>query len=180
MFRLSQKPKPVVLCILDGWGIAPDYPGNAITQASCTNFNKLWFNFPHTLLNASGLSVGLPRNAVGTSEVGHLNLGAGMIVFQDVLRIDNSIDDETFFENDAFLNAIAHINKNNSNIHLIGLVGTGLVHSSTSHLLALLDLISSQKIQPGRVKIHIFTDGRDSAPISAKECVFNLLKQRSE
>lgn len=177
MFKLSRKPKPLVLCVLDGWGIAPDYPGNAITQANCTNFNRLWFNFPHTLLSASGLSTGLPQGVVGTSEVGHLNLGAGMIVFQDVLRIDNSISDATFFENEAFMKALEHIKKNNSSIHLIGLVGPGLVHSSTSHMLALLDLLASQKIQPQRVKIHIFTDGRDSSPTSAKDYISNLLDQ---
>lgn len=177
MFKLSQKPKPVVLCLLDGWGIAPDYPGNAITRANCTNFNHLYLTNPHTLLSASGLSVGLPQGAVGTSEVGHMNLGAGMVVFQEILRIDNAITDGTFAENKAIFDAISHIQKNNSNIHLMGLVGPGLVHSRTDHLLALLDLISGSKVASGRIKIHLFTDGRDSPPTSARDYVTSLVKQ---
>lgn len=177
MFKLTNKPKPLLLCILDGWGIAPDYPGNAITQANCSNFNKLWFEYPHTLLTASGSSVGLPQGTAGNSEVGHLNLGAGLIVFQDVLRIDNAISDGGFEENPAFEKAIEHAKANNSNIHLMGLVGTGLVHSRTEHLIALLEIIKESGIPESRVKIHLFTDGRDSPPTSARDYVSNLLKE---
>ena len=97
MQKIYRKPKPLILCILDGWGIAQDNPGNAITQANCTNFNGLWFSFPHTFLITSGQSVGLPQGQVGNSEVGHINLGAGRIVFQDLLRINMAIADGSFF-----------------------------------------------------------------------------------
>src|SRR3989344_8199444 len=127
MLRLIQKPNPVVLCILDGWGISQDSVGNAITRASPTNFNNMWFSYPHTLLVASGQAVGLPEGQVGNSEVGHINLGAGRVVFQDLLRVNNAIADGSFFENEAFLKAISHIKKNNSNIHLLGLAGLGAV-----------------------------------------------------
>ena len=102
MQKIYRRPKPIILCILDGWGIAQDNPGNAITQANCTNFNDLWFSFPHTFLISSGQSVGLPQGQVGNSEVGHINLGAGRIVFQDLLRINMAIADGSFFENAAF------------------------------------------------------------------------------
>lgn len=177
MLKPANKPKPIVLCVLDGWGIAPDYPGNAIAQANCQNFNRLWFTYPHTLLSASGFSVGLPQGAVGTSEVGHLNLGAGTVVFQDILRIDNEIEDGTFFSNPAFLKAIEHIQKFDSQINLMGLVGTGLVHSRTEHLMALLDLLREKGIQQHKIKIHLFTDGRDSPPTSARDYVGNFETQ---
>ena len=96
MLRLTQKPKPIVLCILDGWGIAQDSPGNAITKANPTNFNSLWFSYPHTYLTTTGQAVGLPEGQVGSSEVGHINLGAGKIVFQDLLRINLAIQNGTF------------------------------------------------------------------------------------
>jgi len=179
MFKLTQKPKPLLLCILDGWGIAADFPGNAITQANCSNFNKLWFEYPHTLLTASGLSVGLPEGVAGNSEVGHLNLGAGMIVFQDVLRIDNAISDGSFEQNPAFAKAIDHVRQNNSNIHLMGLVGAGVVHSRTEHLIEVLEIIKAAGIAPTRVKIHLFTDGRDSPPTSARDYISGLLKDIS-
>jgi len=168
MLKFSQKPKPLILCILDGWGIAQDSPGNAITTANCENFNRLWFSYPHTLLVTSGQSVGLPEGQVGNSEVGHINLGSGRIVFQDLLRINASIADGTFFENKAFLKAIAHIRTFDSNIHLIGLVGLGAVHSEIEHLYALLSLLQKENISSSRVKLHLFTDGRDSPPTSAK------------
>lgn len=180
MFRLSSKPKPMVLCILDGWGVAPDYIGNAITQANCESFNKLWVTYPHTILTASGLSVGMPDNTAGTSEVGHMNLGAGHVVYQDVLKIDNAITDGTFAQNVAFEKAIEHIQKNRSNIHLLGLVGPGVVHSRTEHLLALLDLLKEKNITADRIKIHLITDGRDSPPSSARDYISSLLKETSD
>src|SRR3990167_4709641 len=103
MLKLTTKPKPLVLCILDGWGLASDNPGNAITRAPATNFNSLWFSFPHTLLVANGQAVGLPEGQVGNSEVGHLNLGAGRIVFQALLRVNTAIADGSFYEDEAFL-----------------------------------------------------------------------------
>ena len=177
MLRITQKPKPTVICILDGWGVSQDSPGNAITRANPANFNSFWFSYPHTLLVASGQAVGLPEGHVGNSEVGHLNLGAGRVVFQDLLRVNNAIADGTFFENDAFLDAIAHINKFSSNIHLMGLVGLGAVHSDIGHLHALLYLLKRSQVPASRIKLHFFTDGRDSPPTSAKAILTQLLKK---
>src|SRR3989338_1575880 len=168
MLRLPKKPKPLVILILDGWGVAQDSVGNAITRANLKNFNDLWYSFPHATLSSAGQSVGLPEGQVGNSEVGHLNLGAGRIVFQDLLRINMSIADGTFYENESFLSAIDHAKKYDSNIHLIGLVGLGSVHSEMEHLYALLRLQKREKIPSSRVKLHLFADGRDSPPTSAK------------
>jgi len=157
--------KPIVLVILDGWGIAPAGPGNAISLAKLPNFNRLWYSYPHTSLVASGEAVGLPRGEDGNSETGHLNLGAGRIVYQDLPRINMSIADGSFFKNHAFLKAIDHARKNESNLHLLGLIGAGGVHSNVEHLLALLHLSAEQNFK--RVFLHLFTDGRDSPPTSA-------------
>lgn len=168
MLRLTQKVKPILLCILDGWGIAAEGPGNAITQALPYNFNSLWHSFPHTYLTTTGQAVGLPQGTVGNSEVGHQNLGAGKIVFQDLLRINTSIADGTFFENQVLLDAVEHIKKNNSKIHLIGLVGLGSVHSDNGHVFALLAFLKKEGIPSSKINLHLFTDGRDSPPTSAK------------
>jgi 2,3-bisphosphoglycerate-independent phosphoglycerate mutase len=175
VFKITSKIKPVVLCILDGWGIASDYPGNAITRANPVNFNSLWFSYPHTYLSTTGQSVGLPEGQVGNSEVGHLNLGAGKIVFQDLLRINLAISNGSFFENEAFLGALNHLSENNSNLHLIGLVGFGGVHSDIDHLFALLSLFQKAQLPYKRIKIHIFTDGRDSPPTSAKNYLSQII-----
>lgn len=174
MLNILNKPKPLVLCVLDGWGVAPDSRGNAVTRANCVNFNRLWFSFPHTLLKSSGSAVGLPEGQVGNSEVGHLNLGAGRIVFQDVMRINAAIANGNFFENEAYIGAIEHVKKYNSRIHVMGLIGSGIVHSEINHLWALLYLFQREKLDSPRVKIHIFTDGRDSPPASAKAYVHEI------
>lgn len=174
MLRVTKKPTPVVLCILDGWGVSQDNPGNAITRANPANFNNMWFSYPHALLVASGQAVGLPEGHVGNSEVGHINLGAGRVVFQDLLRVNNAIADGTFFENPAFFKAIEHINKYGSNIHLIGLVGLGTVHSDVDHLYALLQLLHKNNVPSSRVKLHLFTDGRDSPPTSGESYISQL------
>lgn len=168
------KPKNpfVVLAILDGWGIAPGGPGNAISQAITTNYDKLKHSYPHTWLQASGEAVGLPRGEDGNTETGHLNLGAGRIVYQDLQRINLSIADGTFFNNKVLINAFEHSQKYNSNLHLLGLVGAGGVHSNIEHLFALLQL--SKRLNFTRVFIHIFSDGRDSPPTAAKTYVKNL------
>ncbi|MBI2327455.1 2,3-bisphosphoglycerate-independent phosphoglycerate mutase [Candidatus Curtissbacteria bacterium] len=167
MLKVFQKPRPLVLCILDGWGIAPDSPGNAISRANLPNFYGYWFSYPHTILQTSGQSVGLPIGHVGNSEVGHLNLGAGRIVYQDLLRINLTIEDGSFFRNEVLLAAIDHANTYNSKVHLIGLVGLGSVHSEMEHLYALLKLLKLSGIDYTRVMLHLFTDGRDSPPTSA-------------
>lgn len=177
MLKTTSKIKPLVLCILDGWGIANNYPGNAITQAHPKNFNKLWFSYPHTYLQTSGQSVGLPEKQAGNSEVGHLNIGAGKIVFGDLTRINVAIDNGTFYDNEALAEAIEHAQNNNSDIHIMGLLSSGVVHSSTNHLFAILELIKASHFPPQNVKIHLFTDGRDSPPTSAKVYVREFLKK---
>ena len=157
--------KPVVLIILDGWGLAPPGPGNAVSLAKIPNFNKFWAAFPHTQLVASGEAVGLPRNEPGNSETGHLNLGAGQIVFQDLPRINMAIADGSFYQIEAFRQMVNHVQQNNSSLHLLGLVGSGGVHSSLEHLFALLRLASQASLK--KVWLHLFTDGRDSPPTSA-------------
>jgi len=157
--------KPVVLIILDGWGLAPAGPGNAISQAKIPNFQKYWAVYPRTQLQASGEAAGLPKGERGNSEAGHLNLGAGQIVFQDLPRIDMAIADGTFFQKEAFLQAAEHVRKNQSRLHFLGLIGAGGVHSSMEHLLALIRFAKNQNITD--LYLHLFTDGRDSPPTSA-------------
>lgn len=155
----------VTLIVLDGWGIAPPSSGNAISLAKTQNIESFWASYPHTLLTASGEVVGLPRGEPGNTETGHLNLGAGRIVYQDLPRINLSIADGSFFKNPAFLGALDHARKFNSKLHIMGLVGSGGVHSNIEHLFALLHFARENKFD--RVFIHAFTDGRDSPPASA-------------
>ncbi len=169
------RPKPVVLLILDGWGIASTNPGNAIAQAKTPNIDKYWVAFPHTQLAASGEAVGLPHGEDGNTETGHLNIGAGRIVYQSLPRINMSIADGSFQQNNVFLNTINHVQKNNSKLHIMGLVGAGGVHSNIEHLFALLRLAKSQNMD-GNVYIHCFTDGRDSPPTSG----INYIRQVQE
>lgn len=157
--------RPVVLIILDGWGIAAPGPGNAVALAKKPNFDRIWSSFPHALLGASGEEVGLPRGENGNSETGHLNLGAGNIVFQDLPRIDLSIANGSFFQIPAFIQVINHVKKHNSSLHLLGLVGAAGVHSSIEHLFALIQLAKNNAIS--KLWLHLFTDGRDSPPTSA-------------
>ncbi len=169
------RPKPLVLIILDGWGIAPDNPGNAVTQANTPNIDRYWNIYPHTTLKASGVAVGLPKGEPGNSEAGHLNIGAGRIIYQSLPRINMSIADGSFFKNDAFLSAIHNAKKNNSALHLMGLLGAGGVHSSIEHIFALLRLAADHNLK--NVYLHLFTDGRDSPPTSAQEYL-NQVEQK--
>lgn len=157
--------KPVVLIIMDGWGIAPDSPGNAVTQAQTPTIDNFWAAYPRTQLKTSGEAVGLPKNEDGNSETGHLNLGAGKIVFQDLPRINMAIADGSFFQKPAFKAAAEHARKNKSSLHLLGLIGSGGVHSSLEHLLALIRLAKQESLS--KLFLHLFTDGRDSPPTSA-------------
>src|SRR3989344_6230861 len=127
-------PKPIVLLILDGWGLAAPGPGNAITLSQPTNINRFWNVYPHTQLQASGEAVGLPPHEDGNTETGHLNLVAGHIVYQELPRINLSIADGNFFNNPAFLSAINHAKTRSSRLHLMGLVGLGTVHSNLDHI----------------------------------------------
>lgn len=172
MAILPDKNKFVLLVVLDGWGIAGAGPGNAITQASTPNMHDYVVSYPHTQLRASGDAVGLPRGEVGNTETGHLNLGAGRIVYQDLERINMSVADGSFFENKVLIGAIEHAQKNNSNLHYMGLVGAGGVHSNINHLYALIRLAKMKNFS--RVYLHLFTDGRDSPPQSSLTYINNL------
>jgi 2,3-bisphosphoglycerate-independent phosphoglycerate mutase len=172
------RPKPVLLTILDGFALREEVHGNAVAQAKKPNFDRYWNQFPHTTLKASGNAVGLPEGQMGNSEVGHLNIGAGRIVYQDLTRITKSIEDGSFFENDDFLAAIDHVKKNNSSLHICGLLSDGGVHSHISHLLALLELAAQHKIAD--VYVHAFLDGRDVAPDSAIKYIEQLQAKMSE
>lgn len=163
----------VVLIIMDGWGIAPAGPGNPILQANLPNLRSFWAGYPHTTLSASGEAVGLPRGEMGNTETGHLNLGAGRIVYQSLLRINTAIANDKFFQNEAFLHAILHAQKNNSKLHLMGLIGGSGVHASTEHLLALLRLCKEKGLNQN-VLLHAFTDGRDSPPNAGISYIANI------
>lgn len=159
-------PKPVALIILDGFGLRDDVTGNAVAQAKKPNYDRYWSTYPHTTLTASGEAVGLPDGQMGNSEVGHLNIGAGRIVYQDLTRISKSIRDGEFFDNETLLGAVRHAKANGKKLHLYGLLSDGGVHSHIAHLFALLELAKKEELND--VFIHAFLDGRDVAPDSAK------------
>ncbi len=154
--------KKVILCILDGWGIAEASPGNAITQANPETYNYLLQNFPNTQLLAAGPAVGLPENQDGNSETGHLNIGAGRVVYQDLALINMAIADGSFFSNAALLDTVKHLNSFGSKLHIMGMVGSSGVHSFNEHLYALMIFAKNHNLQ--EVYLHLFMDGRDSAP----------------
>ena len=168
----------LLLLIIDGYGIRKEKRGNAIAMANKPNLNRIFSQFPYTTLGASGLDVGLPQGQMGNSEVGHLNIGAGRIVYQEITRIDKAIGDGSFFKNEAFLGAIDVAKKNNSNLHLLGLVSDGCVHSSMEHLYALLRLAKSNDLK--KVYIHAFLDGRDTSPTSGAGFIKELQDKMSE
>jgi 2,3-bisphosphoglycerate-independent phosphoglycerate mutase len=168
-FKSSNNIKPIVLVVLDGFGIAPPSQGNAITLAKTPNYSKMLSSYPHGELIASGESVGLPANEVGNTEVGHLTLGAGRTILQDLKRINYAIESGTFFDNKAFVAAANHAKTNNSAFHIMGLVSTGNVHSSFNHFLALMQFCKKEGLQ--RVYLHIFTDGRDAPPKQGIEMI---------
>jgi 2,3-bisphosphoglycerate-independent phosphoglycerate mutase len=167
--------KPVVLLVLDGWGVAPLSYGNAIEQAKTPVIKELKSIYPNGILIASGESVGLPANEVGNTEVGHLTMGAGRVILQDLKRINNSIFNQEFYQNQAFLSAVKHKTAHSSKLHLMGLVGAGNVHSSQEHLFALLQFCKNQNVKD--VVLHLFTDGRDSPPNDAIKQI-NIIEQR--
>jgi 2,3-bisphosphoglycerate-independent phosphoglycerate mutase len=154
----------VALVILDGWGLAPPGPGNAVELAETPVFDKLWAEYPHTTLEASGEAVGLPPGQMGNSEVGHLTIGSGRVLLQDLMRVNKSIEDGSLFENAALVGAF----ERGENVHLLGLVSYGGVHSHIDHLRALLELARRQGMEE-KTFVHAFTDGRDVSPHSAIE-----------
>ncbi len=155
--------KPVALIILDGWGISKSCENNAVCQAQTPCLDKLAESYPTSSLNASGLNVGLPDGQMGNSEVGHLNIGAGRIIYQDLTRISSSIEKGVFFSNQTLLDALTHIRNAGGKLHLMGLVSDGGVHSHNTHLYALIKLAKREKVE---VCIHAFMDGRDTPPQS--------------
>ncbi len=161
---LNKPVKPVVLLIFDGFGIAPPSNSNAISLAKMPNYHNFSARFPHGRLQASGTAVGLTPGEVGSTEVGHLNLGAGRVVYQDLPRINMSISEGTFLSIPALVSAATHAKENNSNLHLMGLVSNGNVHASIEHLYALMWFARQQGMRSDQLKIHAFLDGRDTAP----------------
>lgn len=172
---VKKKKSPLVLVILDGWGINKEPKGNAIILGSTPNFDNYWKNYPKTLLQASGRNVGLPPTQVGNSEAGHMNIGAGRVIEQDSVMVSKSINEGTFFRNPAFLSAINHAKKNNSTVHLIGLLTSEQsAHADPDHILALITLLRLTKVK--NVTLHLFTDGRDSYQYLAVELLARIKK----
>jgi 2,3-bisphosphoglycerate-independent phosphoglycerate mutase len=161
----ARKIKPICLIILDGWGLSNKIEGNAIKLAKTPNMDNYYKIYPNTRLDASGEAVGLPKGQMGNSEVGHLNIGAGRVVDQDLSRINKEIKNGTFFKNKVLIKAMENIKKNDSSLHLMGLISDGGVHSHIKHLEALIDLASDHKVK--NLFIHAFLDGRDVHPRSA-------------
>ena len=169
----SARRRPVVLIVLDGWGYRPEREGNAIELARTPTWHRLWESSPRTLLEASGLAVGLPEGQMGNSEVGHLNLGAGRVVPQDLVRISQSIQQGTFYDLPSFRALGEQLRRTGGTLHLAGLLGPGGVHALDRHLLACVELGMRMKVS--QIAIHGFLDGRDSAPTLGAEVVRTLL-----
>jgi 2,3-bisphosphoglycerate-independent phosphoglycerate mutase len=173
-----KKYKKVVLVVLDGFGVASPSRGNAISLAGTPHLDELVHNYPSTTLQASGPLVGLPWGEMGNSEVGHLNIGAGRIVAQDLPRINNAIGTREFYQNPALVGACEHAKKNNSSLHIMGLASGGGVHGSIDHLFALLALAEQQGLQ--RVYVHLFLDGRDTPEKVALQDIARLRQKIAE
>ncbi|UFJ39948.1 2,3-bisphosphoglycerate-independent phosphoglycerate mutase [Brevibacillus humidisoli] len=169
---MANRPKPVALIILDGFALRDETYGNAVAQAKKPNFDRYWSTYPHATLQASGLAVGLPEGQMGNSEVGHLNIGAGRVVYQDLTRVSKAIEEGSFFDNETLLAAIQHAKQNGKKLHLFGLLSDGGVHSHIDHLFALLELAKRENFD--QVYIHGFLDGRDVAPDSAVQYIEQL------
>lgn len=167
--------KVTALIILDGWGLGKDYEGNAIKRAKTPNFDVLMRKYPNSSLSASGYDVGLPKGQMGNSEVGHLNIGAGRIVYQDFTRITKAIEEGEIDSNEAIISAFDYVKKNNSILHFIGLLSNGGVHSHNTHLYSLMELAKKNDIKD--VEIHCITDGRDVSPTSSPNFIKELKKK---
>ncbi len=171
---MSDRPKPVVLISLDGWGASAITDGNAIEQANTPNMDNLMRNYPFTYVDASGISVGLPWGEVGNSEVGHLNLGAGQVIYQNLPRIQISIQDGSFQKNEHFLNVIKQVKKNKTKLHLLGILSSGGVHGHMDHCFELLKMCKENKLKKN-VFVHAITDGRDTPAAVADQFIAQLL-----
>ncbi|WP_062354367.1 2,3-bisphosphoglycerate-independent phosphoglycerate mutase [Bacillus kwashiorkori] len=169
---------PTALIILDGFGLRDETKGNAVAQAKKPNFDRYWNEFPHATLRAAGEAVGLPEGQMGNSEVGHLNIGAGRIVYQSLTRVDIDIREGKFAQNETFLNAMKHVKAKGTNLHIFGLLSDGGVHSHIRHMYALLHLAKEQGVE--NVYIHAFLDGRDVGPQTAKIYINDALEKMKE
>jgi 2,3-bisphosphoglycerate-independent phosphoglycerate mutase len=169
---------PTTLIIMDGFGLSSDTYGNAVSAAQTPNLDRLFSEYTHTELQASGLDVGLPAGQMGNSEVGHTNIGGGRVVFQDLPRITKSIEDGSFFENPAYLHAMQACREKDTSLHLLGLLSDGGVHSHNTHLWALLKLAKQQGLK--KVYIHAFLDGRDVSPTSGADFVAETVAKCEE
>jgi 2,3-bisphosphoglycerate-independent phosphoglycerate mutase len=171
---MAQVPvSPLVLVILDGWGYREDREGNAVKAANTPVMNSLWEVYPHTTIRTSGKDVGLPEGQMGNSEVGHLNIGAGRVVPQELVRISDAIEDGTLLSNSALVKVCQEVKRSQNKLHLVGLCSDGGVHSHLTHLCGLLDLAKDQQVE--EVCIHVITDGRDTSPDSGKGHVQELI-----
>jgi 2,3-bisphosphoglycerate-independent phosphoglycerate mutase len=168
----------ILLLVMDGYAINSHKEGNAIALASKPNLDAIFSKYPYTTLGASGLDVGLPEGQMGNSEVGHLNLGAGRVVYQEITRIDQAIKDKTFFENPVLIEAMETAKQRNSSLHLMGLVSDGCVHSSLNHLYALLKMAKEKNVE--KVFVHAFMDGRDTSPTAGVGYLQELLEKFKE
>ncbi|GJM80717.1 hypothetical protein HMSSN139_32130 [Paenibacillus sp. HMSSN-139] len=171
-------PKPVALIIMDGFGLRDKVEGNAVAQANKPNYDRYLKQYPNTTLTASGEAVGLPEGQMGNSEVGHLNIGAGRIVYQDLTRISKSIREGEFFSNETLVNAVRSAKSKGKKLHLYGLLSDGGVHSHIEHMFAMLELAKKEEMH--EVYVHAFLDGRDVAPDSAKGFLERLIAKMNE
>lgn len=162
------------MLILDGWGLRDREEGNAIRQANTPHFERLWHEHPHAVMTASGEAIGLPKGQMGTSEIGHLTMGAGRIIFQDLVKINQAIESGEFFKNQEILKLLRRVKAKKSTLHLMGLVSDGGVHSHYSHLYALLKMAKDLGVK--KVLVHVFTDGRDASPKSGIGFIEDLEK----
>ena len=172
MMHTNTKITPVLLIILDGFGYREDPDYNAIAHAHKPHWDKLWRDYPHTLIEASELSVGLPHEQMGNSEVGHLNIGAGRVIYQELTRVDVAIEDGSFFTNPAFTQAVTQAKQHHSALHIMGLLSPGGVHSHEAHIHAMLQLAADAGLK--KINIHAFLDGRDTPPRSAADSLQRL------
>ena len=170
--------KPILLMIMDGFGLRDELKGNAVKLAKKPNLDKLWSIYPHSTLDASGKQVGLPQGQMGNSEVGHMNIGAGRIVYQPQELINVSIENKEFFSNKEIIKAINHAKENNSKLHIMGLISDGGVHSHINHLMALLDMCKQNQVE--KLYLHLFTDGRDVEPRSCYQYIKKVEEKLQE
>jgi 2,3-bisphosphoglycerate-independent phosphoglycerate mutase len=166
---MTLNAKPMLLVILDGWGYSEETEGNAIANAHTPVWDKLWATYPHTLIRGSGAEVGLPAGQMGNSEVGHLNLGAGRVVYQEYTRVSRSIKTGSFFTNQTLVDAVNQASESDKAVHILGLLSDGGVHSHEDHIHAMAELAVKQGVK--KVYLHAFLDGRDTAPKSAAESI---------